>query len=241
MNSNLKIFNSFGITPTTNFTAAGLDFYVPNLNTDEKVHKFIEAISSGNKPRVKYEDLEFIYNTLSLNLEVDNIVISNNDIWNCVQLFISLDSERINYWDASLEERVIAFYNGYLTFDDNMTPGMILSCNDHVLFNSGIKVALDHNTAGIFFNKSGRGNKGFDVRAQVVDEDYTGFVHCSLAYTKESDTQGVIYVGDKITQMVILPIILVDSCNELTEDDYNEIMKDSNRGANAFGSSDEKH
>ena len=156
MNSNLKIFNSFGITPTTNFTAAGLDFYVPNLDTDEKVQKFVEAISSGKEPRVKYEDLEFIYNTISLHLEADNIVLSSNDIWNCVQLYISLDSESIDFYAETLEERVIEFVNEYLIFDDNMTPGICLRCNDHVLFNSGIKVALDHNTAGIFFNKSGR-------------------------------------------------------------------------------------
>ena len=31
-NQDLNIFNDFGITPTTNFTAAGLDFYIPKLS-----------------------------------------------------------------------------------------------------------------------------------------------------------------------------------------------------------------
>ena len=46
-NQDLNIFNDFGITPTTNFTAAGLDFYIPNLDTQEKVDKWIKAVSQG--------------------------------------------------------------------------------------------------------------------------------------------------------------------------------------------------
>ena len=45
-NQELNIFNDFGITPTTNFVAAGLDFYIPNLDTPEKVDKWINAVSN---------------------------------------------------------------------------------------------------------------------------------------------------------------------------------------------------
>ena len=87
----------------------------------------------------------------------------------------------------------------------------------------------------------GIGDWGFSVRAQVVDEDYSGYVHLSNAYTKNNEDDGIIYVGDKITQMVILPIILVNKCNELTIDEYKELMKNSKRGSDAMGSSDIKH
>lgn len=237
-NQNLNIFNDFGITPTTNFTAAGLDFYIPNLNTQEKIDKWINAVS--NKFKRSY--LDEIYNKISLFTSYNTSTeLPDTIIWNIVQLYTSLDSNHINYDFDNLSNKVYAFIEDYLVFDKNGNPGMKLQPLDHTLFNSGIKVALPHNTAGIFFNKSGKGTKGFSVRAQVVDEDYSGYVHLSNAYTKDNKDDGIIYVGDKITQMVVLPIILVDKCNELTFDEYKELMKNSKRGSDAMGSSDVKH
>lgn len=236
-NQDLKIFNDFGITPTTNFTAAGLDFYIPNLDTQEKVDKWITAVSS--KFERKY--LNDLFNKISLFTSFNGTELSDTTIWNIVQLYVSLDSSYINYEFNHFDNKVSAFVDNYLVFDRNGTPGMRLQPLDHTLFNSGIKVALAHNTVGIFFNKSGKGNKGFSVRAQVVDEDYSGYVHLSNAYTKDNEDDGIIYVGDKITQMVILPVILIDKCKELSIEEYNELMKNSKRGSNAMGSSDVKH
>lgn len=235
-NQDLSIFNDFGITPTTNFTAAGLDFYIPHLDTQEKVDKWINAVS----PKFKKEYLEELFNKISLFTSYNFVKLSTNTIWNIVQLYVSLDSSYINGFD-NFDDKVSAFVEEYLVFDKKCNPGMRLKPLDHTLFNSGIKVALPHNTAGIFFNKSGKGTKGFSVRAQVVDEDYSGYVHLSNAYTKDNKDDGIIYVGDKITQMVVLPVILIDKCNELTIDEYEELMKNSKRGSNAMGSSDVKH
>lgn len=236
-NQDLNIFNDFGITPTTNFTAAGLDFYIPNLDTKEKVDKWIKAVSK--KFELSY--LNELFNKISLFTSYNGTELSDTTIWNIVQLYTSLDSSYINYNFDIFDDKVSAFVDNYLVFDKNGIPGMRLKPLDHTLFNSGIKVALPHNTAGIFFNKSGKGAKGFSVRAQVVDEDYSGYVHLSNAYTKDSGDDGIIYVGDKITQMVILPIILVNQCNELSIEEYKELMKNSNRGSDAMGSSDVKH
>ena len=41
---------------------------------------------------------------------------------------------------------------------------------------------LDIGVAGLYVNKSGKGNCGWDVRACLVDEDYAGFV--SASFTK---------------------------------------------------------
>ena len=236
-NQDLNIFNDFGITPTTNFTAAGLDFYIPNLNTQEKVDKWIKAVSE--KFELSY--LNELFNKISLFTSYNGTEFSDTTIWNIVRLYTSLDSSYINYDFDNFDDKVSAFVDDYLVFDKNGNPGMRLQPLDHTLFNSGIKVALPHNTAGIFFNKSGKGTKGFSVRAQVVDEDYSGYVHLSNAYTKDSEDDGIVYVGDKITQMVILPIILVNQCNELSIEEYKELMKNSNRGSDAMGSSDVKH
>ena len=236
-NQDLNIFNDFGITPTTNFTAAGLDFYIPNLDTKEKVDKWIKAVSKN----FELSYLNELFNKISLFTSYNGTELSDTTIWNIVQLYTSLDSSYINYNFDNFDDKVSAFVDNYLVFDKNGIPGMRLQPLDHTLFNSGIKVALPHNTAGIFFNKSGKGTKGFSVRAQVVDEDYSGYVHLSNAYTKDSEDDGIIYVGDKITQMVILPIILVNQCNELSIEEYKELMKNSNRGSDAMGSSDVKH
>lgn len=236
-NQNLNIFNDFGITPTTNFAAAGLDFYIPNLDTQEKVDKWINAVS----PKFKREYLTELFNKISLFTSHNFVNLSTNTIWNIVQLYVSLDSSCLTQGFEKFEDRVSAFVEEYLVFDKNGNPGMKLRTLDHTLFNSGIKIALEHNTVGIFFNKSGKGTKGFSVRAQVVDEDYSGYVHLSNAYTKENEDDGIIYVGDKITQMVILPVVLINKCNELTIDEYEELMKNSERGSNAMGSSDVKH
>ena len=237
-NQDLNIFNDFGITPTTNFTAAGLDFYIPNLDTKEKVNKWLEAVSQKN---FELSYLNELFNKFSLFTSYNGTELHGTTIWNIVQLYVSLDSSYINYDFDNLDDRVEAFVEDYLLFDKNGNPGMRLQPLDHTLFNSGIKVALAHNTAGIFFNKSGKGTKGFSVRAQVVDEDYSGYVHLSNAYTKDSEDDGIIYVGDKITQMVVLPIILVNKCKELTIEEYEELMKNSKRGSYAMGSSDVKH
>ena len=34
--SNFKVFNGFGIKPSKSYTAAGWDFYVPNVINEEK-------------------------------------------------------------------------------------------------------------------------------------------------------------------------------------------------------------
>ena len=135
---------------------------------------------------------------------------------------------------------IYMFMQKYIVFDDNNIPGIKMPLNSTLFINSGIKVALEPGTAGIFLNKSGKGNAGFDVRAQVVDEDYAGYVHLSVAFTKDSVVNNIVYCGDKLTQMVILPVFHMDPV-EVGEDEYDEIMKDSARGADAFGSSDVKH
>ena len=114
--------------------------------------------------------------------------------------------------------------------------------NDALFINSGIKIALPHNYAGVYLNKSGKGNAGFDVRAQVVDEDYSGYVHLSQSYSKDliNDGKNIVYCGDKLVQMLILPVLHTTPV-EVSLEEYNEIMNGTQRGESGFGSSDVKH
>jgi len=235
--TDLKIYNEFGIVPSSNCDAAGLDFYVPNIVGLSNRDAILAAFAKSYKTDV--DALGNLLDELALYVSAKFTpdVFENNEL-NILHLFLALDSKYLN--DVVDDERVSEFVYTYLMFDKNGKPGIQLMCNDHVCFNSGIKVALDNDTAGIFFNKSGKGNKGFDVRACVVDEDYAGFVHTSLSYTKDDEFDGAVFCGDKITQMVVLPIIH-KKCVEVSKDEYEETMSNSRRGSNAFGSSDEKH
>ena len=233
--SNFKVFNGFGIKPSKSYSAAGWDFYVPNITDENNKKTAFEAFKkSYNK---KEKELNAILSRIEKELDkrdkLERFKIHNI---NLLHLFLSVDGSIMQ----TSQNKVETFVNCYLVWNENDIPGVKLHCNDHVFINSGIKVALDHDVAGVFFNKSGRGNKGFDVRAQVVDEDYTGYVHLSKAYTKDNLTDGTVYCGDKLTQMLLLPIIHKDECEELDEDEYNSVMEGSLRGDDGFGSTDKK-
>lgn len=232
----MKILNEFGITPTRNHTAAGYDFYVPNIKRNVEDSDFIlEAFSKSYKKSV--DELKKLIDRLVLQISatIGEQYIEGKEL-NVLLLYLSLDSLALR----SCDDPIDYFVENYLVYDSNNNPGIKPMGFDQVLFNSGIHTALDPGTAGIFFNKSGRGTKGWDVRACVVDEDYTGFVHLSLQYCKMHDNDGIIYCGDKITQMVILNVGQSE-VEEVDKDMYETIMKDSERGNKGFGSSDEKH
>lgn len=232
-NGKFKVFNGFGITPTKSYAAAGWDFYVPNITDIRKKAKAYEAFKKSYKKTDR--ELKIILE----RIEKAMILLNKEELFklhdiNILHLFLSLDGAIMR----TSQNKVDTFISYYLIWSEDNVPGIKLHCNDHVFINSGIKTALDHDVAGVFFNKSGRGTKGFDVRAQVVDEDYTGYVHLSKAYTKDNASDGVIYCGDKLSQMLLLPIVHKDECEELNEEDYNTIMNDSRRGDDGFGSTD---
>lgn len=235
--SKFRIYNGFGIKPTKSYAAAGWDFYIPSVKCpDEETQKrMYEAIKKSYKKTDK--QMQIIFERLEKELTLFRMEDRYRD-WKMTLalLFLSVDGAIMR----SSQNKIVTFVNYYLTWNEDGVPGIILHCNDHIFINSGIKIQLDHDTAGVFLNKSGRGIKGFDIRAQVVDEDYSGYVHLSQAYTKDNTTDGIIYAGDKITQMLLLPLIHKDECEELTDDEYMKYFINSERGDNGFGSTDNK-
>ena len=235
---NVKIFNEFGIKPTNTYVSAGADFYLPNISKE----KSDLALKSFEKSyNVSSDDINIIIQYFSRY--INNF---DNNVANLVHLYLGLYSYELNKISnyVTNDNRIKYFINNYLIFNKDNTPGIQLKPFDQILINSGIHVALEPNTAGIFFNKSGKGNAGFDVRAQVVDEDYTGCVHLSLQYSKQytEDNKKLsqIFCGDKLSQMVILPIKRMDA-EEISKEEYEKIMSNSQRGSKSFGSSDIKH
>lgn len=258
----MKIYNAFGIKPTNTFVSAGTDYYIPNI--DDFNFKQVElAIAAFEKSyNINHDDIEII-RTQFENFEDPN---ETNQITNMVHLFLAVGNKKLDELKKfSLIDAVDYFYENYLVWDKNGNVGVKLQLNDTLFINSGIKVALDtiwdkngqdnFNTvrylkgigigiAGLYVNKSGKGNAGFDVRACLVDEDYSGYVHLSMAYTKDlfeyDNIKNVVYAGDKLTQMMLIPVFHTQY-EEVTEAKYNLLMSESDRGDSGFGSSDVKH
>lgn len=259
----MKCYNAFGIKPTNSFTSAGSDYYIPDINTEEKKQKAYKAFEKSYKKTA--EEIIAIDTAFETLFRLNHQDLRKH-IANLVHLYLAL-------YDPSLEIEktensllaIIDFFNNFVIYDStNDKIGIRLQLNDTLFINSGIKIALDTvlsdkvapNTsnvvnmlrmlgigvAGLYVNKSGMGNKGWDVRACLVDEDYSGYVHLSQAYTKEiiDDGQSIVYCGDKLTQMMLIPVFH-DEYIDIDENEYNQLMSNSNRGDAGFGSTDIKH
>jgi len=252
----MKIYNAFGIKPTNTHVSAGSDYYIPNIKTEKQKRLAIEAFQKSykvNKNDIK-QMIEFI----------DSYINSNNGQINIIHLYLAYHNDRLEIKkEASLINGLKYFIDNFLIYDgDKDVWGIEPQLNDTLFINSGIKIALDTvlsdqngpnvhqqinnlrllgiGVAGLYVNKSGMGNKGYDVRACLVDEDYAGYVHLSMAFTKDTEKNKNIYCGDKLTQMMLIPIFHTEY-EEVNENEYENIMSNSNRGDAGFGSSDVKH
>ncbi len=235
-NNKLKIVNDFGITPKTSFTAAGIDFFIPKLASLEPDKQIMAYHSFGKSFNMTDKELDKLRKTIYdvLCTKISNVDLINKILFDMIHLYLALDNKFQRSDKYTLMEKVTHFIEYNLTFKDPETVGIKLDDSDQLKINSGIKEALPHDYAGIFFNKSGRGNDGLDVMSCVIDEDYTGYVHLSVINSKKTSYK--VYCGEKLVQQVILPIYQVSEIEEINNDDYQEIMKDSQRGDGGFGS-----
>ena len=256
----MKIYNAFGITPTNTYVSAGTDYYIPNIDTDEKKLLAYKAFEkSYGKTEEEIKELDYLFEVI-FNINNQNNFIKF--IPNLVHLYLALyDPNLENIKQTNTFESINLFLNEFAIHDEiNDKIGIKVNLNDTLFINSGIKIALDTvlsdqsnklilelrnlgiGVAGLYVNKSGMGNRGWDVRACLVDEDYSGYVHLSQAFTKETinSNQNIIYCGDKLTQMMLIPVFHTQYI-ETDETKYNAIMSQSLRGDSGFGSSDVKH
>ena len=105
---------------------------------------------------------------------------------------------------------------------------VIVYAGSSVTLDTGVHIELPKGTVGFLKSKSGLNVKHGITSEGVIDEGYTGSIRVKLY--NHSDTHYVVNKGDKISQLVILPILkpeleLVDS------------LDDTERGNNGFGSS----
>ena len=96
-------------------------------------------------------------------------------------------------------------------------------------FDTGVHVALPAGTAGFLKSKSGLNVKHGITSEGVIDTGYTGSIVAKL-YNHSSEDY-TIRSGDKITQLVVLPVIIPERLVTV------ERLDETERGDGGFGSS----
>lgn len=104
----------------------------------------------------------------------------------------------------------------------------IVPARESAVFDTGVHIELPPNTAGFLKSKSGLNVKHGITSEGVIDVGYTGSIVVKLY--NHSGYDYTVNAGDKISQLVIVPILtpkleIVDS------------LEDTERGSNGFGSS----
>lgn len=113
-------------------------------------------------------------------------------------------------------------------FDLYARETMIVPAKESATFDTGVHIALPIGTVGMLKSKSGLNVKYGITSEGVIDVGYTGSIVAKLYNHSGYDYK--VNAGDKITQLVILPI-LTPALEEVNE------LEDTARGDNGFGSS----
>lgn len=99
------------------------------------------------------------------------------------------------------------------------------------LIPSGIRAEIPDGWCLVAFNKSGLGAMGLTVGACVVDSEYRGEIHLNVF--NHSTKEITIKEGQKLIQFLLLPVPPIEIVEE-------EVSSETERGANGFGSTDNK-
>ena len=105
---------------------------------------------------------------------------------------------------------------------------MLVPAHGSVKFDTGVHIELPKGTVGMLKSKSGLNVKYGLTSEGVIDVGYTGSIVVKLY--NHSDMDYIVEKGDKISQLVIMPILTPEL--ELVES-----LEETDRGSNGFGSS----
>jgi dUTP pyrophosphatase len=99
--------------------------------------------------------------------------------------------------------------------------------NEQKMIDTGVAVKIPEGYAGFVFNRSSQGKKGITIphSVGVIDSDYRGNIKIILKNISEDRYE--IKRGDRIAQLVIMPVLLVD---------FVDAWNDTKRGTGGFGS-----
>ena len=106
--------------------------------------------------------------------------------------------------------------------------GQIVSAKESAVFDTGVHIEIPVGYVGFLKSKSGLNVKHGITSEGVIDAGYTGSIVVKLYNNSGYDYK--VNAGDKISQLVILPI-LTPGLEEV------DALEDTERGAAGFGSS----
>lgn len=113
-------------------------------------------------------------------------------------------------------------------FDIYSREDQIVPAKESAVFDSGVHIEIPTGYVGMLKSKSGLNVKHGITSEGVIDAGYTGSICVKLYNNSGYDYK--VNAGDKISQLVILPIITPDL-------ERVESLEDTERGENGFGSS----
>ena len=145
---------------------------------------------------------------------------------------MNIKIKRVNY-KAQLPTRGTeqsAGYDLYSCFPDGWGERLVIQPNETVKIDTGLQMELPEGYFGGIFPRSGLAIKQGLVVANnvgVIDADYRGNI--IVALHNDSDYEQMIYDGDRIAQLILLPYkpMNFEEVNSLSETD---------RGSGGFGS-----
>lgn len=105
---------------------------------------------------------------------------------------------------------------------------MTVPSHGSAVFHTGVHVELPHGTAGLLVSKSGLNIKHGITSTGLIDEGYTGEIMVKLY--NNSDSNYFVHDGDKISQLVVIPVMYEDV------EEVDRLTEGTERGANGFGS-----
>ena len=103
----------------------------------------------------------------------------------------------------------------------------VVCAGNSKVFDTGVHIELPKGTVGMLKSKSGLNVKHGLTSEGVIDVGYTGSI-CVKLYNHGQENY-VVHAGDKISQLVILPILT-------PELEQVESLEDTDRGNGGFGS-----
>ena len=103
------------------------------------------------------------------------------------------------------------------------------------LIDTGVSVQIPKNHVGLVFSRSGLAKHGITLTNSVgvIDSDYRGNIMVSLICNVDNDRDVFINKGDRIAQLVVVPILLPQV--QVVDEDDEEWLNTA-RGTGGFGS-----
>lgn len=97
-----------------------------------------------------------------------------------------------------------------------------------LVMDTGVHVQIPAGYAGLLVSKSGLNCKHWITSTGLIDSGYTGAI--KVALHNSGKVPYTVIKGDKISQLVIIPVLI-------SELEVADMLDDSDRGSSGFGSS----